>query len=147
MYPNKAKFQYGGLTPHQTALGNIDLDSRAMHITPPVKGHEWFNDPFGHPTIKTEESATINEGLGFVNIPTIIDGVDYKKGQDISDAVMHYKLTGQHLGKFGPDGSSKPWTEADKAANDVHLRQQDKYVKDSNQEWLEADLSKIKGSK
>lgn len=81
MYTNKAKFQYGPMTPHQI-------------------------------------------GLGFVNIPTIINGMKYSN----KDAIMHYKLTGQHLGKFAPSGIKEPWSEADKAANDIHLRQEKMYT-------------------
>lgn len=120
MYANKAKFQYGPMTPHQTGLGNIDLDNRPINIMPHQEG-----EAIGQfPTIRTEESITVGDGLGFVNIPTIINGMKYSN----EDAIMHYKLTGQHLGKFAPSGIKEPWSDADKAANAIHLRQEKMYT-------------------
>jgi len=126
MYPFKQKLQYGEKTPHQTGLGNIDLEKRIINIVPAEKGNEWYKDPFGHPIFRTEESITVDNpnGLGYVNIPTIVGGNKYND----KDAVMHYMLTGKHLGTFNGDGSMTPWKEASDSAYNVHITQQNRYT-------------------
>jgi hypothetical protein len=114
--------QYGNPTPNQRGLGNINLDNRSIY----VDGTGMQNNPLGSPEIRTENSATIEDGLGYVNIPTVINGKQYP----LKDAIDYYRMTGQHLGKFNAVGEGfQPWSEADANAEAIHLRQQSQYTK------------------
>lgn len=106
----KKELMTGGLTP-QTAgqisgygAGNIGLDNRKVLTMP--------NGDY-----KTEESISFEEDGVEILIPTIIDGV---KVSD-QEAIDHYHKTGEFLGKFNSV------EEANKYAEQLHLRQQEKY--------------------
>ena len=94
----------------QIEAGNIDLNNR-----PVVKNRDG--------SISTVRSITITEGNRVVVIPTVLKG---KKGSGkiVSDsqAIAHYRRSGQHLGKFNniPD--------ADNYANRLHNQQAQQYV-------------------
>lgn len=90
--------------------GNIDLTQRKV-----------LQNSDG--TVSTESSITITEqgrdGKEIaVNIPTVIDGKRYSD----KDAIAYYKRNGQHLGKFSSIA------EAEAAANDTHLEQEQRYA-------------------
>ena len=112
--PIEQKLQYGEMLPGQIGLGNIDLNKRPVYMK--------FSK--GTPEIRTENSITIDDGLGFVNIPTIVNGEQLSP----EDAVMVYKLTGRHLGKFSRNGGIEPWKDAANAAEQLHLKQQSRYT-------------------
>ena len=84
--------------------GNIDLDHRPVLV--------WEDGSFS-----TEISISVEfDGLE-VLIPTVIDG----KLVSEEEAIQHYLLTGEHLGKFSSV------EECESFAVELHLRQQDFY--------------------
>lgn len=86
--------------------GNIDINNRRT-----------IENPDG--SVSTERSITIEEDGDFVNIPTIVDGVETSE----EDAINAYHRTGQHLGKF------KSRDEAVSNAVKLHQRQEKHYAK------------------
>lgn len=88
-----------------TEQGNIDLHNRPV-----------VHNPDG--TISTVRSITITDDNGAVLIPTVVDG----KVVSNDEAIAHYKLTGEHLGKFDNE------KDADAYAQSLHEEQADEYA-------------------
>lgn len=71
--------------------------------------------------IKTENSITIGADGKHIIIPTVVDGVQLSE----DDAIDHFFDTGEHLGMY--DDAA----QADKMANNIHIRQGNYYNGDS----------------
>jgi len=92
------------VTPQPFIKGNIDTSKRKV-----------LNNLDG--SISTESSISIGTDQGEVLIPTVVDGVRLPT----EAAINHYYKTGRHLGIFKTTG------EANTFAEQLHLRQQERY--------------------
>lgn len=106
MFPNQEVKPISlGSSLEQTYRGNIDLDNRPL-----------VDD--GQGNYMTEHSITMtdDQGVHWI-IPTIVNG----KKVSNEEAWQHAMQTGEHLGQYHNLG------DAERAAEQIHLRQQDHY--------------------
>lgn len=98
--------------------GNIDINNR-----PVIQNNDG--------TFSTEESLSFQDENGFeIVVPTIVNGQRLTP----DEAINYYYQTGQQLGVF------RTPQEAEKYANNLHLRQERKYGSPSRSANLDAIL-------